>query len=120
MKIAFITVNFHSDEDTIEVVSQLEKNTLPKGTELTIYCVDNSVSKELKENLNSYEHAVYLSSPGNIGFAAGNNLGIKQAIKDQVDVIVLINNDTVVIEELVYINEYFKEILKSEIGRAHV
>ncbi len=109
MKIAFITVNFHSDEDTIEVVSQLEKNILPKETEMTIYCVDNSVSRDLKKSLSKYPHAVYLHSPGNVGFAAGNNIGFKQAIKDKVDTIVLINNDTVVPTDLV------KNILNSPV-----
>ncbi|HCX25312.1 MAG: hypothetical protein UX08_C0006G0009 [Candidatus Collierbacteria bacterium GW2011_GWB1_45_35] len=96
MKIAFITVGFHSDEDTIEVVTQLEANILPKGVEIVIYCVDNSLSKNLKKNLGKFKHAIYLDSPGNIGFAAGNNLGMKRALKDKADIIVLINNDTVV------------------------
>ncbi len=109
MKIAFITVNFHSDEDTYEVVSQLEKNILPKGVEMTVYCVDNSVSDKLKRNLSKYKHAVYVKSPGNVGFAAGNNLGYIQAIRDKADIIVLINNDTVVPTDLV------KNILNSPI-----
>ena len=96
MKIAFITVGFHSDEDTIEVVTQLETSVLPKDTEIVIYCVDNSCSENLKKNLQQFKHAIYLDSPGNIGFAAGNNLGMKRALKDKVDIIVLINNDTVV------------------------
>lgn len=101
MKIAFITVNFHSDEDTFQVVSNLEENTLPQGIDLVTYIVDNSRSEILKKNLNKYPHAVYLPSTGNIGFAAGNNIGLKQAIADEVDYIVLINNDTVLPKDLI-------------------
>lgn len=101
MKIAFITVGFHSDEDTIEVVTQLEANLLPKGVEMVIYCVDNSLSENLRKNLVKFKKAIYLNSPGNIGFAAGNNLGMRRALEDDSDVIVLINNDTVVPADLV-------------------
>ncbi len=109
MKLGFITVNFHSDEDTIEVVSQLERNTLPKGAEIVTYCVDNSLSINLKKELSKYPHAIYLDSPGNVGFAAGNNIGFRRALKDKVDIVVLINNDTVVPPDLV------KNILSSPI-----
>lgn len=101
MKIGFITINFHSDEDTLEVVKQLSQNTLPLGISSTVYVIDNDRSEDLKEKLNKYPQAVYVESPGNVGFAAGNNLGFKQALKDEVDIIVLINNDTVVPEDLI-------------------
>ncbi len=101
MKIGFITVSFHSIEDTLEVVKQLEKNTLPLGVTSTVYVVDNDRSDELKEKLEKYPQAVYVESPGNVGFAAGNNLGFKKALADGVDIIVLINNDTVVPEDLI-------------------
>ena len=101
MKIAFITVNFHSDDDTFQVVSELEKNTIPQGIELVIYVVDNSRSAILKEQLQEYPHAKYLESPGNVGFARGNNMGLKKAISDEADIIVLINNDTVLPRDLV-------------------
>lgn len=114
MKIAFITVNFHSDQDTFEVVSQLEKNLLPPGVELITYCVDNSLSEDLKKNLVKYKHAVYLDSPGNVGFAAGNNIGFKRALKNKADIIVLINNDTVIPKDLV------KNILSSPVTDENV
>ncbi len=101
MKIAFITVNFHSDDDTRELLSQLEKNVLPKTSEMVVYVVDNDRSEDLKKSLVKFPHAIYVQSPGNIGFAAGNNLGMKQAHKDNADVVVLINNDTIVPQDLV-------------------
>lgn len=114
MKIGFITVNFHSDEDTLEVVSQLEENYLPKEVQMFIYCVDNSLSQSLKKKLTKFSQAIYVQSPGNIGFAAGNNLGFKQALADGMDIVVLINNDTVVPKDLV------KNVLASPISRPEV
>lgn len=37
-----------------------------------------------------------LRSPSNIGFARGNNLGIKEALRNQADYVLLLNDDTVV------------------------
>src|SRR5258706_1951445 len=101
MKIAFITINFHSDEDTLSVVSQLEENKLPSGTKLVTYVVDNSKSNALRKGLHKYPHAIYLESPGNVGFAAGNNIGFKRSLQDQADIVVLINNDTIIPQDLI-------------------
>lgn len=37
-----------------------------------------------------------LTSPSNTGFACGNNLGIREAIKNQADYVLLLNDDTIV------------------------
>lgn len=110
MKIGFITVGFHSDEDTVEVVTELQANILPSGVKIVIYCVDNSRSESLRKSLTKFKKAIYIESPGNLGFAAGNNLGMKRALSDGMDIIVLINNDTVVPPDLV------KNILASPIS----
>lgn len=115
MKIAFITLNFHSDDDTFLVVSQLEENKLPTGIEFFTYVVDNSRSEALKKGLKKYPHAIYLESPGNIGFAAGNNLGLKRSLQDQADIIVLINNDTIVPKDLI-VNILNSPIADNEVG----
>lgn len=101
MKLGFISVSFHSTEDTLNVVKQLEKNILPLAVTSTVYVVDNTQSAELKEKLAKHPQAAYIESPGNIGFAAGNNLGLKRAIDDGVDIVVMINNDTIVPEDLI-------------------
>lgn len=101
MKIGFITINFHSDQDTLDVVKQLGENPLPLGVTSTVYIVDNDRSEDLKENLKKYPQAVYVESPGNIGFATGNNLGFRRALQDGSDILVLINNDTIVPEDFI-------------------
>lgn len=101
MKIGFITVSFHSAEDTLDVVSGLEKNSLPLGVTSTIYVVDNDRSEDLKKRLKKHPRAVYVESPGNVGFAAGNNLGLRKALQDETDLIVLINNDTIIPDDFI-------------------
>ncbi len=110
MNLSFITVNFHSDEDTLSVVSDLEKNQIPEGNNFNIIVVDNSRSEEFKNTLQSHPKVIYVDSPkGNIGFAAGNNLGIKKALELDTDIVVLINNDTIIPKDFV------TNILKSPI-----
>lgn len=101
MKLAFITINYHSDQDTLDLVKQLAKNAIPLGVTSTIYVVDNEVSKEIKNKLTKYPQVIYVPSPGNIGFAAGNNLGFRKALEDENDILVLINNDTLVPEDFI-------------------
>jgi len=95
MCLSFIIVNFHSDKDSLDIISDLEKNQPVDGVEVKIYAVDNSRSSDFRTALKDHPLAIYVDSPtGNVGFAAGNNLGIKQALKDKSDIICLINNDT--------------------------
>lgn len=102
MKISFITVNFHSDQDTLSVVNDLEKNKIPSGVEVKIVVVDNSRSQDFMNELKSHPQVVYCDSPqGNVGFAAGNNIGIKKALEIGSDIVVLINNDTIAQPDLV-------------------
>ena len=114
MKIFFITVNFHSDSDTLQLVKQLTQCQTPSGVETKIFVVDNSNSVDLKKNLSQFSKAIYLSSPGNIGFAAGNNLGLKRCLQEEGDLIALINNDTLVPESLVL------QIISSPITKQNV
>jgi len=101
MKIGFVTVNFHSDQDTLDLLAQLQKCKLPQGVSILTYVVDNDRSDNLKKEVKKFSKAMYLESPGNVGFAAGNNIGLAKCISDEVDIIVMINNDTLVPEDLV-------------------
>lgn len=96
MKIAVLTVNYHSEEDTLNLIKQLMDCDTPKGVSLVTFVVDNDNSENLSKTLKKYKAVKYLKSPGNIGFAAGNNIGLKKIINEDFDVVVMINNDTLV------------------------
>lgn len=115
MIVSYITVNFHSDSDTLSVVSDLTQNKLEKDTQIKIFVVDNSGSKDLKQKLSSFPSAHYVDSPGNVGFAAGNNLGLKAAIKSGTDLLVLINNDTIIPKDLTH-NIILSKIFSPGVG----
>ena len=90
-KLYIITINYNGLNDTCELI-----DSIPFNNDLEVIVVDNA-SKEDEASIISkqYPHVKVIRSSSNLGFAGGNNLGIKEA---KGKYILLINNDT-----------YFKE-----------
>ena len=63
------------------------------GTEPQIVVVDNSPSEATREIASAFPNAVYVPSPGNPGFAGGNNRALPHCDRPY---ILLLNNDTVI------------------------
>lgn len=95
VKVAIIVLNYRHHQDTIKCIKALLKSDIPKGTK--IICIDNSpddlsvtaISKELPD-------IHLIKSPKNLGFAGGNNLGVKYALKKGASHILIINPDVTV------------------------
>lgn len=87
---SIITVNFHQTEVTIDLLKSVAKSYSPLEVEVII--VDNGAVKNMElVFLPHFGNIKYIQSKANLGFAGGNNLGIKQA---KGDYIFLLNNDT--------------------------
>ena len=102
MKVAIIIINFNGEEDTIQCLQSLEILNFPKENLLTVV-VDNGSKKKFelpKAKLNGGNIKV-LNTGENLGFAGGNNFGIRYAIENEADYIMLLNNDTYVEKNLV-------------------
>ncbi|MGL4873342.1 MAG: glycosyltransferase family 2 protein [Clostridium sp.] len=85
-----ILVNYNGFEDTKECIASL-KEIHYKNYKIVL--VDNN--SEQKANLN-FEGVTTIKSEVNLGFAGGNNLGIKKALEEKAEYILLLNNDTTV------------------------
>ena len=69
--------------------------------------VDNGDTPETQAVVQAYDNTVYIRSPGNPGFAGGNNIGLPACSGEYV---LLLNNDTVVREEpFTYMMRYMDE-----------
>ena len=90
-KLSIITINYNGLKDTCELI-----DSIPFNNDLEVIVVDNASKKdEASYIFEKYPQVKVIRSQQNLGFAGGNNLGIK-ASKGKY--ILLINNDT-----------YFKE-----------
>lgn len=85
-----ITVNFHQPEVTIDFLKSVAKSYAP--TQVEVIIVDNGADKNMELIFQPhFANIKYIQSKENLGFAGGNNLGIKLA---KGDYIFLLNNDT--------------------------
>lgn len=101
MKIAIIIVNFNGLADTRECLASLNKSVL-KDVELETIVVDNaSKDTSVTDIKREFPGVTLLVNTDNLGFAEGNNVGIRYALKRSSDFIFLLNNDTYVAADTV-------------------
>ena len=89
IKISIITINYNGVKDTCELIESLPL----EEQSIEVIVVDNA-SKEDEATIitNRFPQVKVIRSERNLGFAGGNNLGIKAA---QGKYILFINNDTI-------------------------
>ncbi len=115
MKLAIVIVNYNTPLDTLECLASLKKATLPKGLILETTLVDNASSDDSVELIKKkYPEIKLIISLQNLGFAGGNNLGIKAAMSEKPDWIMLLNSDTLVDKT------FFQELQKGSVNDPQV
>lgn len=88
IEVSIITINYNGLKDTCELIE-----TIPFNDCLEVIVVDNaSLNQEADIISQRFPHVKVIKSDKNLGFAGGNNLGIKAA---QGRYLFLINNDTI-------------------------
>ena len=86
-KLSIITINYNGLKDTCELIK-----SIPFNNEMEVIVVDNASTQDEPSVISErYPQIKVIRSPRNLGFAGGNNLGIKEAKGKYV---LLINNDT--------------------------
>lgn len=98
IKHAVVLINYKNAKDTILCIESIKK---AKDTP-HIIVVDNGSSKECVDELKAAVPGLDLIVGENIGFSAGNNVGIKKALRMGAKVVYILNNDTVVDENIFY------------------
>ncbi|MDH4037674.1 MAG: glycosyltransferase family 2 protein [Candidatus Krumholzibacteria bacterium] len=93
--IAVIVLTWNGRDLTLDCLDSLAKVTTPG---VSVLVVDNASSDGTVEAVRERFGArvTVLSNPANLGYAAGNNAGIRRALDDGATHIVLLNNDTLV------------------------
>jgi len=91
-KIAIIIVNWKQYELTINCLLSLEKLEFKS---FKVILVDNESNFEKVNKIKiCFNKVEVIESKENLGFASANNIGIKYAIENKIEYIMLLNNDT--------------------------
>jgi GT2 family glycosyltransferase len=92
--VAIIVLNWNGKGDTIECLESLRKVTYPNFNVLLVDNASTDGSVELFKR--DHPDIELLVNEKNLGFAGGNNVGIRRALEEGADYLLLLNNDTVV------------------------
>jgi GT2 family glycosyltransferase len=88
--ISIITVNFNQPQATLELLRSIDLHYPYANIEIIL--VDNGSETDNGPLFkNAFKNIIYIRSAQNLGFAGGNNLGVKQAIGKY---LFFVNNDT--------------------------
>ncbi len=91
--IAVIIVNYNGAKDTIACLKSIEESTVL----VDVFVVDNaSGNNDIEEITREFPNINMITNTENLGFAGGNNLGIRCALDRGYEYITLLNNDTIV------------------------
>lgn len=90
--VAIILVNWNTFDFSKSCIEQLHELSYHN---FKIILVDNGSTDGSGEILNSlFPEITYIRNQNNLGFTGGNNSGIEHALKENFDLILLLNNDT--------------------------
>ncbi len=89
----FVVLNFNGWQETLVCIDSIKAQS---DKDFRILLIDNGSHDESLEKLRKYNNdplVTFHKEPVNLGFAGGVNVGIRKAIKEDFEYIVLLNND---------------------------
>ncbi|MDF1832965.1 MAG: glycosyltransferase [Porticoccaceae bacterium] len=93
-KVSLILLNWNGKDDTLACLKSVQDINY---TNYDVVVVDNGSSDDSVNAIKQeFPDITLLETGANLGFAEGNNVGIRYALKQHPDFILLLNNDTVV------------------------
>ena len=94
MKIGIVVLNYNGKIDTLACLDSIT-NLDADGFEINTVVVDNASSDDSVTAIRAaYPNLTVIINQENLGFAGGNNVGIRELLKRQMDFILILNNDT--------------------------
>jgi GT2 family glycosyltransferase len=98
--VAVVILTWNGRQDTLDCLKSLDKSDWPA---MRVVVVDNASTDGTTAAIRDrFPHVKVLRSDVNLGFAGGNNLGIRHAVDElSPDYVLLLNNDTCVARDAV-------------------
>ena len=97
-KIAVIIINWKKYEFTLSCINSVLKSSYKN---FKIILIDNESQKDFPDDINKSDKIHIIKNKNNEGFARSNNQGIKYSIKNGFDYVLLLNNDTIINNNLI-------------------
>ena len=104
-----IVLNWNGRDDTLRCLASLKAI---RRADVRLICVDNGSTDGSVEAVRAaYPEVELIEAGSNLGYAGGNNLGLRRALERGTAWTVLINNDSIVASDVI---EGFERALRSE------
>lgn len=94
-----VILNWNGLDDTLECLSSIEHMSYPSVKAIVVDNASRDNQAEIIEQ--KFPAAAVLKQTDNLGFCGGCNVGIKYAIENGADFVMLLNNDTLVPPDLI-------------------
>jgi GT2 family glycosyltransferase len=92
--VAIVILNWNGLSDTVECLESLKEITYPDYK--TIIVDNGSTDRSVAYLSRQYPDITLIKNSENLGYAEGNNTGIRYALEKKANYVLLLNNDTVV------------------------
>lgn len=103
-KTGIVVLNYNTYKETVDCIVSIEEHV---KSNYCIYLVDNHSTEEcvdkLKYRFAKDSNVKIIIMKENLGYSSGNNNGIKQALNDGVQRILILNSDVVLLNDIVYL-----------------
>ncbi len=94
-----IVLSWNGREDTLRCLESLARVEYP---ELAVVCVDNGSTDGSQQAVRErFPHVVLIEAGANLGYAGGNNLGLRHALESGARWMMLVNNDVTVAPDVI-------------------
>ena len=97
-KIAIIIINWKKYDLTLNCIDSVLKSSYKN---FKIILIDNESQNSFPDEINKSEKIQIIKNKNNEGFSKANNQGIKYSIKNGFDYVLLLNNDTLIKNDLI-------------------
>lgn len=103
-KVFIVILNWNRKDDTLATVKNIE-GLVVRGYELVTVVVDNGSTDGSRKVLTGYKISTgkykYIQNSKNLGFAEGNNVGMRYCLIRGANYVMLLNDDTIVDKNLI-------------------
>jgi len=97
-KVAVIIINWKKYDYTLNCIDSVLKSSYKN---FKIILIDNESQNSFPDEINKSEKIQIIKNENNEGFSRANNQGIKYSIKNGFDYVLLLNNDTLIKNDLI-------------------